>query len=191
MKKSTVRVTIVFAVLIVIVVGFYAYLSGKSRAAADDVKMTQIQIILGRDMQNDYPPTVKEVMKYYMDIQKCLYNEECTDEDVEQLGLRARELYDEELLENNEETMNLMQLKSEVASFRSDDKKIISVSVASSVNVDTFTEDGYEFARIQCSYTVLEKGRSNPTSTVYLLRRDGNRRWKIYGWDLAQNVEPQ
>ncbi len=191
MKKSTVRVAIVFVVLIVIVVGFYAYLSGKSRNTADDAKMTQTELVLSRDMQNDYPPTVKEVMKYYMDIQKCLYNEECTDEDVERLGLRARELYDGELLENNEETMNLMQLKSEVASFHSEEKKIISVSVASSVNVDTFTEDGYEFARIQCSYTVLENGQSNPTSAVYLLRRDENRRWKIYGWDLAQNVDPQ
>ena len=189
MKKSTVRVTVVFVVMILIVIGFYAYLSGKSRAAADDVKMTQIQLVLSRDMQNDYPPTVKEVIKYYMDIQKCLYNEECTDEDVEQLGLRARELYDTELLENNEEEMNLQQLRAEVASFRSDEKKITSISVASSVNVDTFMEDGYDFARIQCSYTVLEKGQSNPTSTRYLLRRDENRRWKIYGWDLAQNVD--
>ncbi len=189
MKKSTVRVTVAFVVMIVIVIGFYAYLSGKSRAVADDVKMTQIQLVLSRDMQNDYPPTVKEVIKYYMDIQKCLYNEECTDEDVEQLGLRARELYDTELLENNEEEMNLQQLRAEVASFRSDEKKITSITVASSVNVDTFTEDGYDFARIQCSYTVLEKGQSNPTSTIYLLRRDENRRWKIYGWDLAQNVD--
>ena len=189
MKKSTVRVTVAFVVMIVIVIGFYAYLSGKSRAVADDVKMTQIQLVLSRDMLNDYPPTVKEVIKYYMDIQKCLYNEECTDEDVEQLGLRARELYDTELLENNEEEMNLQQLRAEVASFRSDEKKITSITVASSVNVDTFTEDGYDFARIQCSYTVLEKGQSNPTSTIYLLRRDENRRWKIYGWDLAQNVD--
>ena len=189
MKKSTVRVTVAFVVMIVIVIGFYAYLSGKSRAVADDVKMTQIQLVLSRDMQNDYPPTVKEVIKYYMDIQKCLYNEECTDEDVEQLGLRARELYDTELLENNEEEMNLQQLRAEVASFRSDEKKITSITVASRVNVDTFTEDGYDFARIQCSYTVLEKGQSNPTSTIYLLRRDENRRWKIYGWDLAQNVD--
>ena len=122
---------------------------------------------------------------------KCLYNEECTDEEVDQLGLRARELYDAELLENNEEAMNLLQLKSEVASFRSEEKKITSISVASSVNVDTFTQDGYDFSRIQCNYTVLENGQSNPTSVIYLLRRDGNRRWKIYGWDLAQNVDPQ
>ena len=39
-------------------------------------------------------------------------------------------------------------------------------------------------------YTVLEGGKSNLVDTVYLLRRDENRRWKIYGWDLAENVNP-
>ena len=162
MKKSTVRVTVAFVVMIVIVIGFYAYLSGKSRAVADDVKMTQIQLVLSRDMQNDYPPTVKEVIKYYMDIQKCLYNEECTDEDVEQLGLRARELYDTELLENNEEEMNLQQLRAEVASFRSDEKKITSITVASSVNVDTFTEDGYDLPEFSAAIQCLKRGRVIP-----------------------------
>ena len=41
MKKSTVKVTIIIAVLLVVVVGYYAYLSGKSRNAANEAKMTQ------------------------------------------------------------------------------------------------------------------------------------------------------
>lgn len=191
MKKSTVRVTIVLAILIMGVVGYYAYLSGKSRDAANDAKMTEIQIVLSRDLENNYPPTVKEVVKYYADIQKCLYGGAATEEEIQQLGLRARELYDEELLANNDETTNLLQLKTEVDSFQKDEKKITSISVSASNNVDTFTEDGYDFARIQCKYTIVEKGQSVPTTTVYLLRRDENRRWKIYGWELAQNVNPQ
>ena len=146
--------------------------------------------MLSRDLEKDYPPTVKEVIKYYADIQKCFYNEECTDEEVEQLGLKARELYDAELLENNEVNNNLLQLKADIATFRSDEKQIGTVAVASSVNVDTFTEDGYDFARIQCTYSVIQGGKSNLVPTVYLLRRDEDRRWKIYGWDLAQNVDP-
>ena len=39
-------------------------------------------------------------------------------------------------------------------------------------------------------YTVLDGGQSNLVDMVYLLRRDEGRRWKIYGWDLAQNVNP-
>ena len=39
--------------------------------------------------------------------------------------------------------------------------------------------------------TVLDGGQSSLVDTVYLLRRDENRRWKIYGWDLAANVDPR
>lgn len=191
MKKSTVRITVVFVILIIVVVGYYTYLSGKSKDAAGDAKMTEIQIALSRDLGNNYPPTVKEVMKYYADIQKCLYGGAATDEEIEQLGLKARELYDEELLENNDETMNLLRLKAEVESFQADEKKMTAISVSASNNVETFSEDGYDFARIQCYYTIVEKGQSSHTATVYLLRQDENRRWKIYGWELAKNVNPQ
>ena len=71
MKKSTTRTFVFILVVIVGVVGYFAYLSGKSRDAAKDAAMTATQIVLSRDLQNNYPPTVKEVVKYYADIQKC------------------------------------------------------------------------------------------------------------------------
>ena len=190
MKKSTVRIIVIFLIIIICIIGYYTYLSGRRRDTAGEAKMTTVQLVLSRDLENDYPPTVKEVIKYYADIQKCFYNEECTDEEVEQLGRKARELYDDELLSINEESANLLQLKADIASFKSDKKQIGSVAVASSVNVDTFQEDGYDFARIQCTYSLIEDGQSSMSSTIYLLRRDENRRWKIYGWDLAKNVNP-
>lgn len=190
MKKSTTRTFLFILVVIVGVVSLFAYLSGKSRDAAKEASMTATQIALSRDLQNNYPPTVKEVVKYYTDIEKCFYAEDCTEEELEQLAMKARELYDADLLAINDVTSNLLQLKAEVDSFKEDSRQITAASVASSANVDTFTEDGYEFARIHCIYTVLEGGKSNLVDTVYLLRRDENRRWKIYGWDLAENVNP-
>ena len=183
MKKSTTRMMLFFLVVIVGVVGYFAYLSGRSRDASKEAAMTAAQLVLSRDLENNYPPTVKEVMKYYVDIQKCLYAEECAEEEVEQLGMKARALYDDELLAANDVTGHLLQLKAEITSFQEDSRKITAASVASSANVDTFT-------RIHCTYTVLADGQSNLVDMVYLLRRDENRRWKIYGWDLAQNVNP-
>lgn len=188
MKKSTTIGAIVFLGIIIGIVGLYAFLSGKSRDRNMDVSMTEVQRVLSRDLQNNYPPTVKEVVKFFAEIQKCIYNEECTEEDIEQLGRKARELYDAELLEANKEADNLLLLKAEVAAFREEERQILSATVASSANVDTFSQDGYEFARIYCTYTVMEKGKSGMERMVYLLRRDENRRWKIYGWDRAENV---
>ena len=189
-SKNTTKVAIIFLVLIVAVVAYFAYLSNKSRGAEDEAAMTAVKLVLSRDLENNYPPTVKEVMKYYADIQKCLYSQECLDEEAEQLGMKARALFDDELLAANDVSNHLLALKSEITSFQDDSRQITAASVASSANVDTFTEDGYEFARIHCVYTVLDGGQSNLVDMVYLLRRDGNRRWKIYGWDLAQNVNP-
>ncbi len=189
-SKNTTKVAIIFLVLIVAVVAYFAYLSNKSREVEDEAAMTAVKLVLSRDLENNYPPTVKEVMKYYADIQKCLYSQECLDEEAEQLGMKARVLFDDELLAANDVTNHLLALKSEITSFQEDSRQITAASVASSANVDTFTEDGYEFARIHCIYTVLDGGQSNLVDMVYLLRRDGNRRWKIYGWDLAQNVNP-
>lgn len=189
-SKNTTKVAIIFLVLIVAVVAYFAYLSNKSREVEDEAAMTAVKLVLSRDLENNYPPTVKEVMKYYADIQKCLYSQECLDEEAEQLGMKARALFDDELLAANDVTNHLLALKSEITSFQEDSRQITAASVASSANVDTFTEDGYEFARIHCIYTVLDGGQSNLVDMVYLLRRDGNRRWKIYGWDLAQNVNP-
>ena len=189
-SKNTTKVAIIFLVLIVAVVAYFAYLSNKSREVEDEAAMTAVKLVLSRDLENNYPPTVKEVMKYYADIQKCLYSQECLDEETEQLGMKARALFDDELLAANDVTNHLLALKSEITSFQEDSRQITAASVASSANVDTFTEDGYEFARIHCIYTVLDGGQSNLVDMVYLLRRDGNRRWKIYGWDLAQNVNP-
>ena len=189
-SKNTTKVAIIFLVLIVAVVAYFAYLSNKSREVEDEAAMTAVKLVLSRDLENNYPPTVKEVMKYYADLQKCLYSQECLDEEAEQLGMKARALFDDELLAANDVTNHLLALKSEITSFQEDSRQITAASVASSANVDTFTEDGYEFARIHCIYTVLDGGQSNLVDMVYLLRRDGNRRWKIYGWDLAQNVNP-
>lgn len=191
MKKSTVRVTIVLIILIVGVVGVYAYLSSRSRSVAEEASMTNVEKVLSRDLTYDYPPTPKELLKYYNEIQKCFYNENCTDSEIEELAVRARELYDEDLLANNDLEQQLTLLKAEIEDYKEHKRVISATSVAASTNVDFFEEDGYEFARIYCGYNVREGSTTRQTRQIFLLRRDADRRWKIYGWDLAGHVNPQ
>lgn len=191
MKKSTVWVTIALILIVVGLVGTYAFLISVVKDGAADAVMTPVQKALNRDLSRDYPPTVKEVVKYYTEIEKCLYNEECTEEELEQLGMQARGLYDEELLSNNEAESYLVRLKAEIKTFQGKGRRYAAISLAGSTSVDTFSQDGYDFARIHCGYTVTENGQSYTEGRVYLLRRDEQRRWKIYGWDAAKNVNPE
>ena len=188
MKKTTTTVTIIILIVLVAVLGVFAYLQGKARSVSNEPAMTDVQKVLFRDMSTDYPATVKEVIKYYVEIEKCFYKDSTTAEELEQLGMRARELYDADLLAINGEEFYLLNLMADVQEFKNKKRTITNVAVASSVNVDTFEEDGYEFARIGCNYYIREGGSSNIVRIIYLLRRDENRRWKIYGWDNAENV---
>lgn len=193
MKKSTVWVTIILILIIVGLVGTYAFLVSLAKDEAAAAAMTPVQKALSRDLSKDYPSTVKEVIKYYTEIEKCLFNENCTEEELEQLGMQARGLYDEELLSKSDNTTGsyLDRLKADIKTFQGKGRRYAVISVAGSTSVDTFSEDGYEFARIHCGYTVTEKGQSWTEGRVFLLRRDEQRRWKIYGFDSAQNVNPK
>lgn len=191
MKKSTIGITIVILVVLVGVVGAYAFLQGRARTESTDAVMTDVQKVMYRDLSTNYPATVKEVIKYYTDIERCFYSDSTTNEELELLGEKARELYDAELLAANPEEDYMIHLLADVQEFKDKKRKITNVAVASSVNVDTFQEDGYDFARISCDYSVMEGSVNNVVSIVYLLRRDENRLWKIYGWDNAENVHVQ
>lgn len=189
MKKSTIRVTVVVLILIVGVVSYYAYLSQKSRKAASDAALTKVEKLVSRDLEKDYPPSPKEVVKYFIELQKCLYGEECSAEEIQKLGIQSRGLFDEQLQEINEVEDYIPRLKMEIETFHKESKRIVSITVPASTEVDRFTEDGFEFARLRCRYNVNEKGTSGQIEVTYLLRRDGNKRWKIYGWERTDNIE--
>lgn len=191
MKKSTVAVTVILLVVIVGVVGVFAVLTGKARTESIEAAMTPVQKVLAVDLDRNYPGTVKEVVKLYTEIEKCFYNEDCTEEEIEQLGMQARKLYDDELLAANDVDTYLIRLKTDIQNIRNSKRRLNSVAVASAANVETFTDDGYSFARIYCGYTVKEGNKASVSEgRVFLLRRDENKRWKIYGWESSDLVNP-
>lgn len=183
MKNKSTKITVIVIIVVVFVVGYYAYLSGREQDRKEEAALTVVQDTLSRSLELDYPPTPKEVIKYYNEILKCFYNEECTEEEIEALGNKARELYDAELLAINEQEIYLMNLKADIQDYKDNKRRITSASVASSTSVVTFEEDGYEFARIMCGYNIMERDVSHPSNQVYLLRKDENKHWKIYGWE--------
>lgn len=190
MKKTTTIIIIVLLIVIVGVVGVYAFMAGKAKDEQQNANLTAVEKVLSRDLSKNYPATVREVVKYYAEILKCYYAEDTRDEDLEALGMKARELYDAELLMNNQVEDYLINLKTNVQQFQSNKLTLASYSVAGSVNADYFQEDGYEFARLSCTYYYMEGGVTRAVDIVYLLRKE-NKLWKIYGWENAKNLQEQ
>lgn len=189
MKKSTTRITVIIALIIIILLGGYAYLANRRDAQRAKADLTAVQTALSKDLKKDYPPTPREVIKYYNELLQCFYNEDCSDEEIAALGNKARELYDQELLDYNEPEVYLLHLQADIADYKEHGRRIISISLASSTNVERFEEDGFSFARIMCNYNIQENGTNYPTPLIYLLRQDGNKQWKIYGWKEAGELE--
>ena len=61
---------------------------------------------------------------------------------------------------------------------------VSSYGLPSSTDVEYFSEDGYEWARIYCNFNIRQETKMLNTIEQFLLRKDENGRWKIYGWQL-------
>lgn len=181
---------ILLIVMIGLIVGYYFYLSNRAitENAEEDVLVSAVQEILLRDMEKNYPPSPKEVIKYYSLITQCFYNDKLTDEELDALAFRAQELYDAELIANKTQEQYLIDLREDIDKFAKDELKISSFTTSASTDVEYFSESGYEWARLYCTYSVRQRTSMLSTTEVFLLRKDDAGHWKIYGWDLAENV---
>lgn len=191
-KGGLIKGVVVGIVLICLVGGYYYYLTNrtpdKSREEKD-VKVTAVQETLMRDLDKNYPPTPREVVKYFGQISQCLVGETCTDEEFEELALQAQRLYDDELIANKTWQQYLDDLKWDINNFKDQEIVISSYSPSSSVDVEEFSRDGYKWAKLYCNFSLRKGTYIETNEEVFLLRRDEDGHWKIYGWQPVEKTE--
>ena len=186
MKKSgIVKIVIIGIILAALVVGYFYYLSSKGKKNDEEVvQSTAIQAVLMRDLDKSYPPTPKEVVKYFNEISKCFYNEKYTESELYDLAMKIQEIYDDELVANKSEDQYLKDLQSDIDDMKKQDRTISSYELSASTDVEEFVENGYSCARLYCTYNVRQGTQMISSRTVFVLRKDDNGHWKILGWDL-------
>lgn len=177
----------VLAVMVITVFALYYYLVNKVERSSPEVETTAVQDVLLKNLETDYPPTVREVIKYYNEIMNCYYSENPTDEEVRKLADKAMELYDAELVDYQDEEMYISDLKAEMASFAASETVLSHVALSSSTAVDYYTYNGRDCAQIRCIYTMRQKTNLVTIKEIYVLRKDDEGRWKILGWTPAED----
>lgn len=186
-RQAGVKGLIIGIILVCLVLGYYFYLS--QRAAADKqeetVKVTAVQEVLLRNLDKNYPPTPREVIKFYCQIAQCLHNETYSEEEFQELALKIQMLYDDELIANNAQDQYLLDLKSDIEEFSSQEIVISSYQYSSSTDVDEFKQDGYSWARLYVNFTLRKGTQLSSVQETFLLRKDEEGHWKIYGWELT------
>lgn len=188
-NKTALKSGVVILLLVASMIGYYYYLSNRQQAKEPvNVEMTAAQKLISRNLDTNYPPTPKEVVRFYSELTTCFYNEEYTDGELEQLADKARQLFDTELAQKNEWGQYIIGLKNDIDVYKEKSIRITNYSIPASTDVYEFEEDGFQFARLYCTYTLSNGTNKQQIEEVFLLRKDEKKHWKIYGWDLAENV---
>ena len=180
MKRNVTKVVIAVVLIGIIVGGYYGFTVYRNHISAEDATvLTEVQKVITKNLDTTYPPTPREVVKFYNRIMTCFYNESYTDVELYALGDQARELFDEELLDNNPREEYFKRLEEEIDEYHDKSKIIVNTSVCDSNEVLMLDVDGDECAYVTASYFVKEESGSNRTHQMYVLRKDEDGRWKI------------
>ena len=190
-KSGLIKGVIVGVVLICLVGGYYYYLTNRreDKSKEETVDTTVVQGVLMRDLDKNYPPTPREVVKYFGELAQCIIGETYTDEEFEKLAVQAQKLYDAELISNKTQQQYLDDLKGDINTFKEEEIVISSYSPSSSVDVEEFSRDGYKWAKLYCSFSLRKGTYIESNEEVFLLRKDEDGHWKIYGWQPVENDE--
>lgn len=191
MKKhqKTARTGLVFLIMVMTVLALYYHLANRAEPNEETGKVSQTQKILVRDLTGNYPQTPGDVLNYYNKVLECLYNETYTDQEFQALAGKAEQLYDGELIENQEKGAYLKTFRKELDDSRKRGQKLDTIWMTDGTDVDYYTKDSRDCANLQCVYTIKRGTASQNITTVYVLRKDEKNQWKILGWKADRENE--
>ncbi len=173
-----------------LIFGGFMYLANREDEGKTEieVELTEAEKLLDYDLVQEYPPTAREVVKYYARIVKCIHSEEMTDDVITKLGDNLLQLYSNELIELNTRDEYIQRLLTEVMEYQVLGKTVTSYAIDSADNIVTWTKDGVEFAKVYATFTTKEDTGFNRTYEEFILKKEANQ-WKILGWRLADQKD--
>lgn len=180
-------------VVVALVLGVFLALNLRkddSIFSKEETTNTEAQNILAKDIDRNYPATVREVVRLYARISKCYHNETISEAEFQSLVEMQRKLFDEEFLENNPLDTFTNNLAAEIDAAKARKYQMVTWRVQKQSSVITWQDGDNHFASIVASFTMNEKEAGyTRTYEEFLLREDENGRWKIVGWRLTDPIE--
>jgi len=179
--------------VVVIILAVFLFLNQReanSIFSKEDGKNTEAQNILAKDIDRNYPATVREVVRLYSRISQCYHNQVISEEEFKALAEMQRKLFDEEFLENNPLESFTNNLSAEIEAAKAREYTMVTWRVQKQSSVENWQDGDNSFASIVACYTMSAKGEGyTRTFEEFLLREDENNRWKIVGWRLTDPIE--
>ena len=100
-KSTTIKSVILAVFFVALILFYFNYLSNKSSTRQNTTQKEELQKLLEYDMTLDYPNTPRDVAKLHNRYFKLFYGQSLSDEVLEKLNEKVRNLYCSELLAIN------------------------------------------------------------------------------------------
>ena len=191
MKKYA-RVTIAILIMAALGVGYYYYLSNRQPrhdATQQSLVNEQLAQLKTKNIEQNYPESVKEVVNLFMRISKMYYTSSVSDEDLGILASQARLLFDDELKSKQTDAEYLESLKQDIADYKKVNRYISDFKLEGSSNVKYKTLNGQKYATILGLYYIREGSGLEYSYTKFTLREDAQGHWKLLYWELADESD--
>lgn len=177
--------------MVVVALGYYMYLSYRDTPtpAEQETVVTEVGKLTARNLDTDYPNTPRKVVDFYSQITKCFYSEDLTEEELIKLCEQSEKLFDAELLNVNPDETFLDNTKAAIAEYAQLERIVTDYVLESSDSIEYYTQEGQDYATISVKYFLRDKDGYGKTYEDFLLRKDGDGRWKIVGWQITPASE--
>lgn len=189
-KKAGVGGTIFIVIMAAaVILGFYMMLTrNKDKGTLEaDVDISEASTLIARDLKKDYPGTAREVMKLYCRITQCLYSDELSDDQIEDLVDQIRGLYSDELLAANNREEMIGLARGEIKHYRSNNMTINSYNVCESADIVYYRTSKPYRAVLNIYFTIkTEDGFERAYEEFVLVEDETDGHWKIMGWRMAE-----
>ena len=179
--------TIVVFLIVIVGLAVYFVIGNRTGKGPDATDESEVDKLLNYDFVEAYPKTVKETVRLHCRYMKCAYNNEFTEEELKKANQQIRNLYDDELLDYNEESAQLASLKEDIQYYADKKQKIISYSFGEDSQIEYNTEKNIDYAKIKVTVLLRKDSSSAKGQEEYILRKNDNGEWKILGWQAVKD----
>ena len=181
--KNAKYVIIAIACICVICAGFFFFSQDNKE---NEKNLTEIEKVIVKDLNNNYPKTPREVVKFYNRLVKCYYGSEMpTEKQLTKLVDQMIFLMDEDLLLVNPRDVYYNSVVSDINQYKNQKKQLVSTDVCDTNDVKYVTDDKNgqaekdNLAYVTASYFINTDGKFAYTYQEFVLRQDANGNWKI------------
>lgn len=194
-QKTTMTIVVMLAIVSAVSIGFWQVMEGKRTEEQEQQLLKsnneEVNALLKKDFESNYPSTAREVLKVYSRINVCIYNQDLSKKEITALTEKMRNLFDEELLAVNPLDEQLEDLNTEIKEYKDTKKSISNYVIDKDSTIAEKEMDGKEYANVNVSYLIKEGDGYAKTYEQFLLRKDTQGRWKIVGWQLIEDTEKE